>query len=94
MKMSDRHKLDRPREKLQAKGASALSDFELLQALIGSGNAQADVSKIARETRVGSRSRCRVIARWRKSWSGSETALNSNGRRPKPNGTKIRSIPS
>ena len=50
MKMSDRHKLDRPREKLQAKGASALSDFELLQALIGSGNAQADVSKIARET--------------------------------------------
>ncbi len=50
MKMSDRHKLDRPREKLQAKGASALSDFELLQALIGSGNKQADVSKIARET--------------------------------------------
>ncbi len=48
--MSDRHILDRPREKLQAKGASALSDFELLQALIGSGNAQADVSKIARET--------------------------------------------
>lgn len=48
--MSDRHKLDRPREKLQAKGASALSDFELLQALIGSGNAQADVSKIARDT--------------------------------------------
>ena len=48
--MSDRHKLDRPREKLQAKGASALSDFELLQALIGSGNAHADVSKIARET--------------------------------------------
>ena len=50
MKMSDRHKLDRPREKLQAKGASALSDFELLQALIGSGNAQTDVSKISRDT--------------------------------------------
>jgi DNA repair protein RadC len=50
MKMSDRRKDLRPREKLQAKGASALSDFELLQALIGSGNAQADVSKIARET--------------------------------------------
>ena len=48
--MSERHKLDRPREKLQAKGASVLSDFELLQALIGSGNAQADVSKIARDT--------------------------------------------
>ena len=50
MKMADRHKHDRPREKLQAKGASALSDFELLQALIGSGNAKADVSKIARDT--------------------------------------------
>ncbi len=50
MKMSDRSISDRPREKLQAKGAAALSDFELLQALIGSGNAQADVSKIARET--------------------------------------------
>ncbi|MEO7905260.1 MAG: DNA repair protein RadC [Candidatus Saccharimonadales bacterium] len=49
-KMTDRHKSDRPREKLQAKGAGALSDFELLQALIGSGNAQADVSKIARDT--------------------------------------------
>lgn len=47
--MTDRHKSDRPREKLQAKGPSALSDFELLQALIGSGNAQADVSKIARD---------------------------------------------
>lgn len=41
---------DRPREKLKAKGAPALSDFELLQALIGSGNAQADVIKIAKET--------------------------------------------
>ena len=39
----------RPREKLQASGAAALSDFELLQALIGSGNAQADVSKIAKD---------------------------------------------
>ena len=41
---------DRPREKLQAKGAQALSDFELLQALIGSGNKQVDVSKIAKDT--------------------------------------------
>ena len=48
--MSDKLKSDRPREKLQIKGASALSDFELLQALIGSGNKQADVYKIARET--------------------------------------------
>lgn len=35
---------------MQRKGARVLSDFELLQALIGSGNAQADVSKIAKET--------------------------------------------
>jgi len=48
MKMSDKRVSDRPREKLQAKGASALSDFELLQALVGSGGAQADVSKISR----------------------------------------------
>lgn len=41
---------DRPREKLHTKGAAALSDFELLQALIGSGNKQVDVSKIAKET--------------------------------------------
>lgn len=49
--MSDRAKADRPREKLQAKGASALSDYELLMAIIGSGNAQADVTKIARDVR-------------------------------------------
>ncbi len=40
---------ERPREKLQAKGAAALSDYELLMAIIGSGNAQADVTKIARD---------------------------------------------
>jgi DNA repair protein RadC len=51
MRMKDRNKQDRPREKLQAKGAQALSDFELLQALIGSGNKQADVSTIARNTK-------------------------------------------
>ena len=49
-RMQDKRPADRPREKLQAKGAGALSDFELLQALIGSGNAQADVSTIARNT--------------------------------------------
>jgi DNA repair protein RadC len=40
--------LDRPREKLQRKGAAALSDFELLEVLIGSGAAGADVGQIAR----------------------------------------------
>ena len=47
--MSDRPKDLRPREKLQSKGAASLSDYELLMAIIGSGNAQADVTKIARE---------------------------------------------
>jgi len=40
--------VDRPREKLQRKGAAALSDFELLEALIGNGNAGSDVGSIAR----------------------------------------------
>lgn len=49
MRIKDKRKNDRPREKLKAKGPSALSDFELLQALIGSGNKQANVSVIAKE---------------------------------------------
>jgi len=49
MKISDRHPLDRPREKLARYGAARLSDLELLMAIIGSGNARADVGKIARE---------------------------------------------
>jgi DNA repair protein RadC len=40
---------DRPREKLVAKGTAALSDFELLEVLIGSGSRSADVSYIARK---------------------------------------------
>lgn len=48
MKIPERLKHDRPREKLQAKGAGALSDYELLMAIIGSGNAQADVTVIAK----------------------------------------------
>lgn len=47
-KIAALNKNDRPREKLKIKGARALSDFELLQALIGSGNRQADVSTIAK----------------------------------------------
>ncbi len=48
-RMVDIRSCDRPREKLQAKGAASLSDFELLQALIGSGNKQASVTKIAKD---------------------------------------------
>jgi len=51
MRIADKHKNDRPREKLHHKGAPALSDYELLMAIIGSGTAQADVTKIAREVK-------------------------------------------
>lgn len=47
--MSDRRKDLRPREKLQARGAASLSDYELLMAIIGSGVAGADVTKVARD---------------------------------------------
>jgi len=40
---------DRPREKMQRKGAHALSDFELLEVMIGSGNGHADVGSISRQ---------------------------------------------
>ncbi len=51
MKLKDKALHDRPREKLKTKGPSALSDYELLMAIIGSGNAQADVSKIAKDVK-------------------------------------------
>lgn len=41
---------DRPREKMKLKGPEALSDLELLQALIGSGNKRSDVTKISKDT--------------------------------------------
>lgn len=47
---------DRPREKLQKKGAAALSDFELLEVVIGTGTHGADVGSIARQ--VQKRLRC------------------------------------
>ena len=40
--------LDRPREKIERKGARALSDFELLELLIGNGSGTTDVSSLAR----------------------------------------------
>ena len=49
MKISDRHPLDRPREKLARYGAAPPRALELLMAIIGSGNKQADVGKIARQ---------------------------------------------
>jgi DNA repair protein RadC len=40
---------DRPREKLRSKGAAALSDFELLEVIIGTGSPGADVGTVARQ---------------------------------------------
>ncbi len=40
---------DRPREKLQRKGAAALSDFELLEVLVGTGSPGASVGDIAQK---------------------------------------------
>jgi DNA repair protein RadC len=40
---------DRPREKLHKKGAGALSDFELLEVVIGNGAPGTDVGTIARQ---------------------------------------------
>lgn len=48
VRITDLPIFDRPREKLQRKGTAALSDFELLEVMIGSGNAHANVSAIAR----------------------------------------------
>ena len=50
MKLKDKQASDRPREKLAKYGPQKLSDLELLMAIIGSGNVQADVTKIARDT--------------------------------------------
>jgi len=46
-KIAELTKSDRPREKLQAKGAQALSDLELLAILLGSGIRGADVFTVA-----------------------------------------------
>lgn len=50
-KISDKPARDRPREKMAAYGAGKLSDLELIMAIIGSGGANADVTKIARDVR-------------------------------------------
>jgi DNA repair protein RadC len=48
-RMSEIPALDRPREKLLKKGVAALSDFELLEVIVGSGNGHTDVSQVARQ---------------------------------------------
>jgi DNA repair protein RadC len=48
-KLKNIPEIDRPREKLARKGQAALSDFELLEVLIGSGAGKTDVSTLARQ---------------------------------------------
>ena len=46
-KIRDLREADRPREKLLAKGAEALSDQELLAILLGKGTAEMDIMTMA-----------------------------------------------
>ncbi|HVI69670.1 MAG TPA: DNA repair protein RadC [Magnetospirillaceae bacterium] len=48
-RLTDIPAIDRPREKLVRKGVPALSDFELLEVMVGSGTVHADVSQVARQ---------------------------------------------
>jgi DNA repair protein RadC len=48
-KMKDVPEKDRPREKIAVKGAAALSDTELIEAIIGRGTRNRDVREIAKE---------------------------------------------
>ena len=45
-KIKDMPKLERPREKLQKKGAEALSDLELMAILVGKGTKGHDVMSV------------------------------------------------
>jgi len=71
-KITDLSKQDRPREKLEAKGAEALSDLELMAILLGSGTKEHDVMRVADrilkvldssnvKEKVSSRKRCQVL---------------------------------
>lgn len=48
-KMKDMPEQDRPREKIARKGASALSDTELIEAILGRGTRNRDVREISRD---------------------------------------------
>jgi len=48
-RLTDMPIIDRPREKLLRKGVAALSDFELLEVMVGNGSAKTEVSQIARQ---------------------------------------------
>ena len=48
-KMKDMPHKDRPREKIASKGASALTDTELIEAIIGRGTRSRDVREISKD---------------------------------------------
>lgn len=70
--METKHKLsinqwaleDRPREKMMEKGASALSDAELLAILIGSGNTDESAVELMRRILVGCGNNLNSLAKW------------------------------
>jgi len=61
-KMKDVPQKDRPREKLAAKGAAALSDTELIEVIIGRGTRKSDVREIAKEVHRLVRERENVVS--------------------------------
>ena len=60
-KISQIPAVDRPREKLQKRGASSLSDFELLEVVIGNGSKASDVSSIAKQIQKHLRKGSRAV---------------------------------
>ena len=57
-------KEDRPREKMMAKGADALSDAELLAILIGSGNTEESAVELMRRILASCHNDLNELARW------------------------------
>ncbi len=55
---------DRPREKMMAKGASALSDAELLAILVGSGNTEETAVELMRRLMIDCGNNLNNLARW------------------------------
>lgn len=55
---------DRPREKMMAKGASALSDAELLAILIGSGNTEESAVELMRRVLRACDNNLNTLAKW------------------------------
>ena len=57
-------KADRPREKMMAKGAEALSDAELLGILIGSGNTEESAVELTRRILASCDNNLNELGKW------------------------------